>query len=105
MEKQKEEEIEMFQKVAEYFGQIYRSYFDNNATPKLHLLEVHAPMELRKINVLNFLWQTPLRGSISTAKLTAFCLGTSKVGSSATGNLRNEKILLVLQKCNLQPRK
>jgi len=48
MEMQKEETIETFQKVAEYFGQIYRSYFDKNATPKLHLLEVHASMELRK---------------------------------------------------------
>ena len=48
MEKQKEEEIETFQKVAEYFGQIYRSYFDKNATPKLHLLEEYAPMALRK---------------------------------------------------------
>ena len=48
MEKQKEEVIETFQKVAECFGQIYRNYFDKNATPKLYLLEVHEPMELRK---------------------------------------------------------
>ena len=48
MEKQKEETIETFQKVAEYFGQIYHIYFDKNATSKLHLLEAHASMELRK---------------------------------------------------------
>ena len=39
--------------------------------------------------------KTPLRGGISTAKLTVFCLERSKVGSSAKGNLRNEKILLL----------
>ena len=53
MEKHKEETIGTFQKVVEYFGRIYHSYFDKNATPKLHLLEVHASIELRKNNRLS----------------------------------------------------
>ena len=103
--KQKEEVIETFQKVAECFGQIYRSYFDKNATPKLHLLEVHAPMELRKNKRLKVFAEDSIAREHLNNKAYSILLRTSKIGSSATENLRNEKILLVLQNCNLQPRK
>lgn len=46
-DKQTEETIENFKLVAECFGQMYRRYL-GQATPKVHMLEVHVPAELQK---------------------------------------------------------
>lgn len=40
--------IDDFQQVAKYFGVIYRQYFNQKGTPKLHLLEDHVVEDLRR---------------------------------------------------------
>ena len=60
MKKQDEETIEIFQKNAKYFGQIYRTYSDKSAAPKLHLLEVHAPKELRLHKTFGLFAEDPI---------------------------------------------
>jgi hypothetical protein len=74
MKKQDEETIEIFQKNAKYFGQIYRTYSDKSATPKLHLLEVHAPKELRLHKTFGLFAEDPLRGSVRTTRFTTLNL-------------------------------
>ena len=74
MKKQDEETIEIFQKNAKYFGQIYHTISDKSATPKLHLLEVHAPKELRLHKTFGLFAEDPLRGSVRTTRFTTLNL-------------------------------
>ena len=57
---QSAETIEQFRIVAEYFGQIYRSYLNKNATPKVHLLEAHVPKELARHKRLGLFAEDPI---------------------------------------------
>ena len=60
-------------KKTKYFGQIYRTYSDKSAAPKLHLLEVHAPKELRLHKTFG-LFAEDLRGSVRTTRFTTLNL-------------------------------
>lgn len=57
---QSAETIEKFRFVAEYFGQIHRSYLNKNATPKVHLLEAHVPKELARHKRLGLFAEDPI---------------------------------------------
>ena len=97
---------EVSKKIAECFGQIYRSHFDKNATPKLHLLEVHAPMELCLHKRLKLFPEDSIeREHLNNKGYSIFFRMQKLDASSAKENLRNENILLVLQKCDPQSRK
>lgn len=60
LEIQSEDVIDAFQAVAEYFGQIYRSYLGKNATPKLHILEAHVCNSLRDYKRLGIFAEDPV---------------------------------------------
>ena len=57
---QSAETIEIFTFVAEYFGQIYRSYLNKTAIPKVHLLEAHVPKELARHKRLGLFTEDPI---------------------------------------------
>jgi hypothetical protein len=57
---QPENEIELFGIVAKHFGKIYREYFEKGATPKVHILEIHLPMMLRRHKRLGIFGEDPI---------------------------------------------
>lgn len=45
-----EETLEYFKEISIYFGELWRKHLQQQATPKLHLLEVHVIQDLQRLN-------------------------------------------------------
>ena len=94
-----------FKKLRNILGKYITVTLTRMQHPSFTYSKCMHPWSFACINVLDFLRKTPSRGSSTTTRFTTFFFGTSKVGLSAKEKLRNEKMLLVLQKCNPQSRK
>jgi hypothetical protein len=68
MEIQDEETINKFDRACRQFGVIYREYMKKDATPKLHWLERHCPILLRRFKRLGPYREDPVEHQHSMSK-------------------------------------